>query len=102
MDFREEKPRVGKLEYVLISVLAIVVAWAAWVMLEPVLWPVIDQFVQSAFEEVAATATPTPAPSPRSGSAGSAWRIASSLSKGGGWYDPAAGSPTPEYPPAPG
>lgn len=64
MELREEKRGPSKLEYALISILAVVVIWAAWIMLEPVVWPALEHFVETAFEEVAATPTPTPAPEP--------------------------------------
>jgi len=60
MEFRGEKRCLGKLEYVLIAVLAVVIVWAAWIMLEPVIRPAIDRVIQMAFEEIAATPTPAP------------------------------------------
>jgi len=62
MDFRQEKRPLSKLEYFLIFVLISILIWAAWIMLEPVVRPTIEQFVERALQEGMATPTPTPLP----------------------------------------
>ena len=61
MDYGQEKSGLSKLEYFLIFTLVVIVIWAAWIMLEPVVRPEIEQFVQRALES--GVNTPTPAPS---------------------------------------
>ena len=60
MDFQEEKRGLSKLEYFLIFLLIVVLAWAAWIVLEPVIRPAFDRFLNDAFQGVVATPTPTP------------------------------------------
>lgn len=62
MDFRQEKRGFSKLEYFLILVLVVTLGWAAWIMLEPIVRPVIEQFLQVVFQEAAVTPTPIPGP----------------------------------------
>ena len=63
MDYGQEKRGLRKLEYFLIITLIVVLVWAAWIMLEPVVRPVVEQFVQRALES-GLDATPTPALTP--------------------------------------
>ena len=64
MDFRREKRGLGKLEYFLIIVLVVVVIWAAWIMLEPLIRPAIENFLRTTFQGGTATPSPSPSPSP--------------------------------------
>jgi len=64
MDYGQEKHGFRKLEYFLIITLIVVLAWAAWVMLEPVVRPAAEQFFENALES--GLYTPTPAPTPLS------------------------------------
>ena len=58
MQFRQERRGLTKLEYFLISVLIVVVVWAAWLVSEPLIRPAFEQFWQSALQT--GTVTPTP------------------------------------------
>ncbi|MEA3345811.1 MAG: hypothetical protein U9Q78_06145 [Chloroflexota bacterium] len=58
MEFRRGKRGFSKLEYFLISLLVVIIAWTAWIMLEPVIRPAIERFIESALQ--AGTPTPTP------------------------------------------
>ncbi len=60
MDFRQGKQGLSKLEYFLIFVLVVILVWAAWIMLEPVIRPAMEHFLQTALQEGAITPTPTP------------------------------------------
>lgn len=64
MDYGQEKSGLSKLEYFLIFTLVVILIWAAWIMLEPVVRPVIEQFVQRALESGVELSTPTPSSAP--------------------------------------
>jgi hypothetical protein len=64
VDFRQEKRGLSRLEYFLIFLLVVIVGWAAWIMLEPVIRPEIEQFLQRALQEGALIPTPTASPTP--------------------------------------
>jgi hypothetical protein len=64
MDYGQEKRGPGRLEYFLIGTLIVIVIWAAWIMLEPLVRPEIEQFVQRALESGLDTPIPTYTPSP--------------------------------------
>jgi len=38
----------------------VILVWAAWIMLEPVIRPAMEHFLQTALQEGAITPTPTP------------------------------------------
>ena len=60
MDFGQEKRGLSRLEYFLIFVLIVILIWAAWIMLEPVIRPAIEDFLVSVLQEGMITPTPTP------------------------------------------
>ena len=61
MDFRQQEKRgLSKLEYFLISALIVILVWAAWIMLEPVIRPAVEHFLHTALQGGTVTPTPTP------------------------------------------
>ena len=64
MDFRQERRGLSKLEYFLIIVLIVILVWMAWIILEPLIRPAVDNLLQTTLH--GATATPTPTATPAS------------------------------------
>jgi len=64
MDFRRERRGLSKLESFLIIVLIVILLWAAWIMLEPLIRPAVDNFLQTTLH--GGTVTPTPLATPAS------------------------------------
>lgn len=64
MEFRHERRGLSKLEYFLIVVLIVILLWAAWTMLEPLIWPAVDSFLETTLHGGTVTPTPTATPAP--------------------------------------
>jgi len=64
MDFRPERRGLTRLEYFLIIVLIVILVWAAWIVLEPLIGPTVDHFLQTTLHGGTVTPVPTATPAP--------------------------------------